>query len=162
MTCRERLEAWLREQQVAFAVQHHAQRFTAQEVAQSEHIPGRLLAKVVVAIADGKQVLLVLPAPWRVDLAKAAAALGAKELRLAREEEFAAAFPDCEVGAMPPFGNLYGLPVAVDRSLAADETIYFQAGTHTDTLSLKYADFVRLAQPAVREFAHHESLTASH
>ncbi len=154
MRCRERLEATLREHQVPFQVQHHAQAFTAQEVSESEHIPGRLLAKVVIVIADGKSFMLVLPGPLKVDLAKAAKVLGAREARLAREEEFVTAFPDCEVGAMPPFGNLYNLPVFVDRSLQEDETIYFQAGTHTDTIALRYADFERLVKPSVASFGY--------
>ncbi len=155
MKAKEKLEAYLRENKVPFQVQHHPIAFTAQEIAASEHIPGRMLAKVVIVLAEGKMVMLALPAPYRVDLAKAAALLGAKEVRLAREEEFAAAFPDCEVGAMPPFGNLYDLPVYVDKALAEDETIVFNAGTHMDTMSLKYADFERLVRPTVAEFAYH-------
>ena len=154
MNCKERLEAYLRDNKVPFQVQHHPVAYTAQEIAASEHVPGKMLAKVVMAFADGKMVMLALPAPYRVDLAKAGAVLGAKEVRLAHEEEFAAAFADCEVGAMPPFGNLYDLPVYVDKALAEDETIVFQSGTHTDTISMKYADFERLAKPAVAEFAH--------
>jgi Ala-tRNA(Pro) deacylase len=79
--------------------------------------------------------------------------LGAGEVRLTEEERFAEAFPDCEVGAMPPFGNLYGVPVCVDRALAKDETIVFRAGTHTDTMSVAYADFERLVEPLVADFA---------
>ncbi len=155
MNCKERLEAYLRENKVPFQMVHHPLAYTAQEVAAAEHVPGKMLAKVVVVFADGKLAMMALPAPFRVDLNKAAAALAAKEVRLAHEEEFAAAFPDCEVGAMPPFGNLYELPVCVDKALAEDETIIFQAGTHTDTISLKYADFQRLVKPKVAEFAHH-------
>lgn len=155
MQCKDRLEAYLRDNRVPFQVQHHPLAYTAQEVAASEHIAGRLLAKVVIVFADGKTVMLVLPAPSRVDRARAAAVLGASEVRLAKEREFAATFPDCEPGAMPPFGNLYNLPVYVDRALTEDETIYFQAGTHTDTMSLKYADFARLVNPTVAEFAYH-------
>jgi Ala-tRNA(Pro) deacylase len=153
MKCRERLEAYLRDNGVPFQVQHHPLAYTAQEVAASEHLPGKLLAKVVMALADGKQVMLVLPTPYHVDLARAAAALTAKEVRLAQESDFAADFPDCEVGAEPPFGNLYGLPVYVDPALAEDETIVFRAGTHTDTMSLKYADYARLVKPNVVAFA---------
>jgi len=155
MNCKERLDAYLRENKVPFQVIHHPLAYTAQEVAAAEHVPGKMLAKVVMVFADGKLVMLALPAPHRVDLNKAAAALGAKEVRLAHEEEFVAAFPDCEVGAMPPFGNLYDLPVYMDKALAEDDTIIFQAGTHTDTVSLKYADFERLVKPRVGDFAHH-------
>ena len=153
MDCKERLEAFLRQNKVPFQVVHHPLAYTAQEVAAAEHVPGRMLAKVVMALADGKMVMLALPAPSRVDLTKAASMLGAKEVRLAHEEEFAAAFPDCEVGAMPPFGNLYDLPVFVDKALTEDEDIVFNAGTHTDTISMKYADYERLAKPTAGEFA---------
>ena len=148
----DRLQQFLGDSGVPFQVQHHARVFTAQEVAAAEHIPGQQLAKVVIAVADGKPVILALPAPYRVDTAAAAVVLGAREVRLAAEQEFAATFPDCEVGAMPPFGNLYGVEVYVDQALAEDETIVMRAGTHTETLSLKYADFARLAQPRVGKF----------
>ena len=96
-----------------------------------------------------------LPAPYQVVLEKAGKVLGAEEARLAEEEEFEGAFPDCEVGAMPPFGNLYDLPVYVEEALAEDETIFFRAGTHTDTMSVRYVDFEQLVEPTVAEFAHH-------
>jgi len=115
MTCKERLEAYLREQQAPFAIQHHRAAYSAQDVAASEHIPGKLVAKVVMAFADGKLVMLVLPASHRVDLVRASTAIGAKSVYLAGERELAVAFPDCEVGTMPPFGNLYYVPVYVDR-----------------------------------------------
>lgn len=153
MQCKERLEAYLRENKVPFQTQHHAQVFTAQEVAGSEHIAGKMLAKVVMVLADGKLTMLALPAPYVVDFSKTKAALGAQEVRLAEEREFTSAFPDCAVGAMPPFGDLYDLPVCVDKALADDETIVFNAGTHTDTMSLKYADYERLAKPTVADFS---------
>jgi Ala-tRNA(Pro) deacylase len=154
MECREQLESYLRQNGVAFETRHHPRAFTAQEVSELEHIPGKLMAKVVIVIADDKKVMLVLPAPWRVDLDRVASALGAQAARLAREEEFVAAFPDCELGAMPPFGNLYRLPVYVERSLAEDPTIYFAAGTHTDTMGVSYSDFARLVRPTVTAFGH--------
>jgi Ala-tRNA(Pro) deacylase len=149
------LETYLRDNQVAFENQHHRTAFTAQAVAESEHIPGRFLAKVVMVVADGELVMLVLPATKRADVAQVAALLDAREVRLATEAEFAATFPDCEIGAMPPFGNLYGVPVYVDKILAEDEAIFVQAGTHTDTISLKYADFARLVKPIEADFARH-------
>ncbi len=156
MECKEELENYLRTNKVDFEVRHHPVAYTAQEIAAREHISGKMLAKVVMIIADGNLVMLSLPAPYRVDLDRAAAMLGAKEVRLAKEDEFAAAFPRCEVGAMPPLGNLYGLDVYVDNTLAEDECIVFQAGTHTDTISMKYADFARLARPKVADFARHK------
>ncbi len=156
LDCRDRLENYLRENTVPFEVQHHPRVVTAQEVAATEHIPGKMLAKTVMVLADGEMAMLALPAPYEVDLEKVGEALGAREVRLAEEEEFENAFPDCEVGAMPPFGNLYELPVYVEEALAEDETIFFRAGTHTETMSLKYADFEQLVQPTVAEFARRD------
>jgi Ala-tRNA(Pro) deacylase len=151
--CKVRLEAYLREKQVPFDIRHHPRAVTAQEVAASEHVPGKMLAKTVMVLADGKMVMLALPAPYQVDMEKASTALGAGEVHLALEGEFEGTFPDCEVGAMPPFGNLYEVPVYVEEALAEDETIVFRAGTHTDTMSVRYADFERLVEPTVAEFA---------
>jgi|SRR5271157_832043 len=153
MQCKERLEAYLREHQVPYMLQHHAQAFSAQKIAESEHIPGKIVAKTVIVLADNKLIALVLPASYHADLNKVMAILGARDIRLAHEAEFANAFPDCEVGTMPPFGNLYGIAVYVDKSLTEDEMIVFPVGTYTDTMSLTYADFERLVQPIVIEFA---------
>jgi Ala-tRNA(Pro) deacylase len=152
MTGKERLEDYLRQNRVAYAVQHHPLAYTAQEVAESEHIPGQQLAKVVMAFRDGKLVMLVLAASTTIDLAQAEKVLDAQAFDLAHEAEFARVFPDCEVGTMPPFGNLYDIPVYVEQSLAENETIYFQAGNSTDTMSVRYADFARLVQPRVVTF----------
>jgi Ala-tRNA(Pro) deacylase len=147
------LEFYLREQAVPFSVHHHPPVYTAQRLAQVEHVPGRMVAKVVIAFADDQQmVMLCLPAPCRVNMLKLMDLLGTDNLRLAREDEFERAFPDCEVGAMPPFGNLYRMPVFVDRQLAADERIMFPAGRHTDTFEMAYADFARLVHPLVGDF----------
>jgi Ala-tRNA(Pro) deacylase len=118
-----------------------------------EHVPGRMVAKVVIAIADDEQmVMLCLPAPCRVNMLKLMDLLGTDDVRLAREDEFAREFSDCEIGAMPPFGNLYRMPVFVDKQLAADERIVFAAGLHTDTVEMHYADFARLVHPVVGDF----------
>jgi Ala-tRNA(Pro) deacylase len=151
--CRDRLENYLRENQVPFEEQHHPRAVSAQEVAASEHIPGRMLAKTVMVLSDEGIAMLALPATYQVDLEMAAAALGVDETHLAQEEEFADTFADCEVGAMPPFGNLYGVPVYVERTLAEDETIVFRSGTHTQTMSVSYSDFERLVEPTVAQFA---------
>lgn len=153
MKCQEQLEQYLRDRQVAYLIQHHPQVYTSQNIAECEHISGKKVAKSVIVIADGNEALLVLPATCRVDLDKARSCLKARDVRLAREEEFRNSFPDCEVGAMPPFGNLYHLPVYVELSLTGQETIVFPCGTHTETMSLKYADFERLVQPTIAEFA---------
>ena len=154
MTCRERLEQWLRDAGVSFEFQHHRTVFTAQEVAQSEHIPGRTVAKAVMVDVDGRLAMLVLPASSKADLGKVIQALHAERVRLASEEEFRRAFPDCETGAMPIFGNLYGVPVVVDPGLAENESIVSQAGTHGDTVRVRYIDFERLVRPEVAELAH--------
>jgi Ala-tRNA(Pro) deacylase len=153
--CFHRIKTYLRHHRVEFDAQHHPLAYTAQEVAASEHLPSQQMAKVVMVVADGKLAMLVLPASHRVDEERAAAALNAKVVRLAREDEFASIFADCDVGAMPPFGNLYGVPVYVDITLAEDETITFQAGTHTWTISVRYADFERLVGPVVADLALH-------
>ncbi len=153
MQCKERLEHYFCEHQIPFQVQQHPIAYTAQDVAASEHIPGKLVTKVVIVSADNQMVMLVLPAPFRVDFGRVSQALGAREVRLVQESELKVAFPDCEVGAMPPFGTLYHLPMYVEKRLAEDETIVFPVGTHTETMRLTYADYERLIQPTLAEFA---------
>jgi Ala-tRNA(Pro) deacylase len=155
MPCRDRLEQYLREQQVTYEVQHHPLAYTAQEVAESEHVPGNDMAKTVIVITDDRTVMVIVPATRRIQVSRLATALNATQARLADEKEFGTSFPDCEVGAMPPFGNLYGMDVYVDRTLAEDERILFRAGTHTDTMRIKYADFARLVNPSVVDVAYH-------
>jgi len=144
-----KLREYLDTQKVPYEVLSHRQAFTAQEIAQAQHVPGRELAKVVMVRSGGAFVMLVVPAPYRVDLERAKLAVGKTDLVLATEDEFRGLFPQCEAGAMPPFGNLYGLPVYVDQTLTRDEEIVFNAGTHTQTVKMKYADFARLVQPKV-------------
>jgi Ala-tRNA(Pro) deacylase len=153
MSCIATLETYLHEHQVHYTVQHHPPAFTAPAVAASEYLPAMMMAKVVVVVADEALVMLVLPANYRVDMALLYAILGVRKVHLADERALAPTFPDCEVGAMPPFGNLYGMPVYVAEQLATLRHIVFQAGTHTDTIEIAYADFARLVQPAVADFA---------
>lgn len=153
MKCRERLEQYLRENAAGFEVMTHSQAFTMQEVAAALHVPGRQVAKVVIVCADDDKAMLVLPAPSRLNTAKARDLLNVKKVRIAKEKEFSDLFPDCATGAMPPFGNLYDLPVYVDQSLAEEPNIVFRIGTHRETMKMAYADFSRLAQPTVGEFA---------
>jgi Ala-tRNA(Pro) deacylase len=155
MSCIARLESYLRDQQVDYSVQHHPPAFTAQAVAASEHLPAMLMAKVVVVVADETLAMLVLPAASRIDMALLYHALGVRNLHLAEEGTLTSTFPDCDIGAMPPFGNLYGMPVYVAEQLATQKQIVFQAGTHTDTIEIAYADFARLVQPTVADFARH-------
>jgi Ala-tRNA(Pro) deacylase len=153
MSCKEQLMTYLSERQVPFEVQEHRIAYTAQDMAAVEHIPGKLVAKAVIGFADDQMVMLVLPSTYVVDYAKAASMLGARAFRLAAEHEFTAAFPDCQIGALPVFGNLYHLPLYVDKSLTADETITFPAGSHTDSITIPYTDFERLARPRVVDVA---------
>ncbi len=155
MECKEKLEKYFRENGVKYTAVTHPTAYTAQEVAAAEHVQGRQFAKVAMVNADGKMVMLVLPASHRIDFPKLKAALQAKDARLAKENEFENLFPDCDTGAMPPFGNFYNVPVYVDTALTSDPEIVFNAGTHRDTLRVQYADYARLAQPKVIEFAAH-------
>jgi Ala-tRNA(Pro) deacylase len=155
MAARQRLEKYLRENGVAFETMSHSVAYTAQEVAAAQHTPGSRLAKVVLADADGRMVMLVLPASYRIDFPKLRKALKASKVRLAKEEEFAGTFTDCEVGAMPPFGDLYGLPVYVDESLAKAKEMVFKVGSHTTSFKMKYSDYERLVQPEIVDFAVH-------
>ena len=157
MSCKERLVTYLQEQHVSFQTHEHRTAYTSDQMAEAEHIPGKLVAKAVMAFADGKMVMLVLPSTYLVNYTKAAAALGVHTFRLAAEDEFTNTFPDCEIGAMPVFGNLYGLPVYVDMSLTEDESIMFPAGTHTESIRVPYADFERLAQPKIVELARQKA-----
>jgi len=146
---------YLKEHGVAFEVRMHAPAYTAQEVAAEEHVSGNELAKAVTVKADENFLLCVLPASYKLDMKKVARAANAKKVRLADETEMAKLFPDSEVGAEPPFGNLYNLPTFVDEHLAGDKEIVFQAGTHRDAIRMSYADYARLARPTVTDLAVH-------
>jgi Ala-tRNA(Pro) deacylase len=148
-----KLREYLDKNGVKYEVGAHRQAFTAQEVAEAQHVKGKEVAKVVMLRSGGDFIMAVLPAPYRVDLERAKGALGKTDLALATEQEFAGLFPQCEAGAMPPFGNLYRLPVYVDQTLTRDDDIVFNAGTHTQTVKMKYADFARLVQPTVVSIA---------
>ncbi len=155
MDCKAKLEKYFRDNGVEFKAMTHPTAYTAQDVAAAQKVKGKQVAKVVMALADGKAVMLVMPASYRTDFSKLKGVLKAKEGRLAKEEEFSGLFPDCDTGAMPPFGNMYNVPVYVDRSLTEDPEIVFQAGSHRDTMKITYQDYARLAQPIVADFATH-------
>jgi Ala-tRNA(Pro) deacylase len=144
-----KLKNFLDANHVRYEVRSHRTAFTAQEVAAAEHIPGREMAKVVMVRDGADYVMTVLPAPHHLDLERLERATGRSGLRIATEEQFAGLFPGCVPGAMPPFGNLYGLPVWVDEALTRDDEIAFNAGNHEQTVHLRYADFARLVQPRV-------------
>jgi Ala-tRNA(Pro) deacylase len=137
---------------------HHRAAYTAQEVAAAEHVSGHRLAKVVVAMADGRPVELVLPASRRVDLARLRQALGAGEVRLASEAEIEKIFPDCEVGAIPPLGHCREVPVLMDPALKVEGDIIMQAGTHEDAVRVRYEDWFALVHPRVASFTAEAAL----
>jgi Ala-tRNA(Pro) deacylase len=145
------LKELLDSQGVKYLTISHSPAYTAQEVAASAHVAGKEMAKTVVVKLDGKVAMAVLPASDRVDLHRLEEAAGATEVELADEQEFKALFPECELGAMPPFGNLYGMEVFVADSLSEDEQIAFNAGTHTELIRMSYRDYERLVQPKVVE-----------
>lgn len=148
------IEQFLGNRGIPYSVLHHPPAYTAQEEAAVAHVPGRRWAKVVACVADGAPVLAVVPAPAVVDMDRLKQITGANEIRLATEREFEPLYPDCETGAMPPFGPLYGQPVFVDRLLVEGEhEIVFNAGSHSDAIQMRCADFVRLVQPTVGDFA---------
>ena len=135
--------------------EHHVHRtaYKAREVAEQELVPETMVAKTVVVKTGDDYAMVVLPASAKVNLASLKRALDVNEVRLATESEFKGLFPDSDLGAMPPFGNLYGLPVYVEESLTRDLEIVFNAGTHQDTIRMKYQDFERLVKPQVYSFA---------
>ncbi len=149
----QKLKEFLDRENVRYVVIHHSPAFTAQEIAASAHVPGQELAKTVMVKVDGRMAMAVLPASFRVDMDLLRDALGAAEVQLASEREFKDMFPACEVGAMPPFGNLYDMDVYVSESLTEDEQIAFNAGSHTELIRMAYADFERLVQPKVIQLA---------
>jgi Ala-tRNA(Pro) deacylase len=155
MTILKKLKDYLEKNQVRYEVGYHERVYTSQEIAAAMHVPGKELTKVIMVKADGKMVMLVLPASYRVETKKLKKVFQCKRLGIAKEKDFEEHFPDCEIGAMPPFGNLYNLEVWVDQVLAEDEFIVFQAGSHVETLRIKYSDYARLVSPKVGDFSVH-------
>lgn len=137
------------ETKVTYEIFDHALAYTTQEIAARQHVPGDQMAKVVILEVDGKLIMAVITGNQNIDLDTARDNLGAKQVRLAGEDEFAWRFPGCDNGAMPPFGNLFGLRVIVDPALAKDEFIYFNAGNHVQTVRLRYQDFLALVKPQI-------------
>jgi len=152
MAIAKNLLEMLKKEKVKYEHVAHPEVYTTQEVAAVEHERGRHVVKTVVVKADGKLVLAAVPSAMKVDVKALGKLLGAKQVEVAQEHEFANMFPDCEVGAMPPFGNLYGLPLWLDARLTACKEVVFNAGTHTDTVKMSFKDFERLASPEVGEF----------
>jgi len=142
-----KIKEFLDSHQIKYVVISHSVAYTAAGIAGLTHIPGRELAKTVIVKVDGTLAMAVVSASQRVDLAFLKAATGAKSVDLASENEFKERFPDCEVGAMPPFGNLYGMAVFADQGLALDKEIAFNAGSHRELVRLAWEDFERLVEP---------------
>jgi Ala-tRNA(Pro) deacylase len=138
---------------VKYTTIKHSPAYTAQELAATTHVSGKEVAKTIMVNVDGKAVMAVVPSPSKLDLQRLREAAGGKATSLLTESEFAGRFSGCELGAMPPFGNLYGMDVYVDEKLADDAEIVFNAGTHTEAMRLPYADFERLVKPKVAQLA---------
>lgn len=148
----EMLKQFLDAKHVKYVNVKHSQAYTAQEVAASAHIPGRTMAKVVIVELDGEMAMAALPANRKVVLQDLRDVTGSEYVRFVAEDKFKSRFPDCEIGAMPPFGNLYNMEVFVAESLALNPAIAFNAGSHEEIIKLAYADFERLVNPTVLSF----------
>ena len=144
---------YLDRESIRYTVISHSPAFTAQEIAAASHISGRELAKTVIVRIDGELAMAVLPASYRVDIELLGELSGAVRIEMAHENDFRDVFQGCETGAMPPFGNLFDMPVHVADDLANDEYIAFNAGSHTELIQMRYADFERLVHPRVLDFA---------
>ena len=140
---------------VHYEVSEHPPAFSAQQMAAAEHEPGKYVAKPVIVKADGKYLMCVLSACYKIDLAALKSRLGAKAVALAEEKEIADLFDDCELGAEPPFGNLYDLPTIMDKALEKDDHIKFQAGTHAKAIRMSMKDYLKLVKPKLLEFSYH-------
>lgn len=149
----DRIVRYLQRQRIPFARRWHPRAVTAQELAHSMHVSGYRIGKTVVLDVDGETYLAVVPAPARIDAARVAEELGADSAVLRDEEEFADLFPDCELGSEPPFGQLYGLKVLVDESLAGDEPLLLRAGSHEEVIELTGDDFLAIEKPTVARIA---------
>ncbi len=149
MPIMKKLRELFDEEKVSYEVYNHPLAYTAQEIAATQHFSGDAMAKVVMLKVDGALAMAVLMGSDKVSLATVREGLNAREVQLATEDEFVSRFPNCEIGAMPPFGNLFGIPVYADPALEKDEHIYFNAGNHVQTVRLRYKDYERLVHPRV-------------
>lgn len=149
----QKLKQFLDDQNIQYVIISHSPAYTASKIAATAHIPGKELAKTVMIKVDGEMAMAVLPASKKVDFDPLTKIAGADAVELASETEFRDLFPECETGAMPPFGNLYGMKVFVAEALAEDEEIAFNAGSHTELVRMTYADFERLVDPELGRFS---------
>jgi Ala-tRNA(Pro) deacylase len=148
----KRLIDYLNQSKVEYEILHHTEAVTAQRIAQAEHIKGRHQAKVVMIKSGDQHLMMVLPADHQIDLEKVEKVVG-QAVSLDKEENFKSLFPESITGAMPPFGNLYGLATYVDKHLAEQDYIVFEAGTHTDAIIMSYRDYEKIVQPKVEDLA---------
>ncbi len=153
-----KLKEFLDENNVRYVTVSHSPAYTAQEIAAKAHLPGKEIAKTVLVKVDGKLAMAVLPGSFKIDFENLKKVLGSDSVRLADENEFIDKFPDCEVGAMPPFGNLYGVDVFVANSLAEDEEIAFNACSHSQLIKMSYSDYEKLVKPVRLDFAFQSKL----
>jgi Ala-tRNA(Pro) deacylase len=152
----KKLKEFLDSERVKYLTVNHSPAYTAQEIAASAHVRGKEMAKTVIITIKGKMAMAVLPASRKIGFDMLREAAGAETVQLASEQAFRDMFPGCEVGAMPPFGNLYGMDVYVSKQLAEDEEIVFNAGSHTELIRMGYKDFERLVKPKVARIAYGE------
>ena len=150
----EKLRKYLDSNHIKYVVLSHSLAYSAQEVAATVHIPGKEIAKTVLVNVNGKMGMTVLPASYNINFNRLMIALGGGDVFLAPESELLDIFPDCELGAMPPFGNLYNMEVFVAKSLAEDEEISFNAGSHTEIIKMDYKDFAQMVEPKEISFTN--------
>jgi len=153
MSVLNKLKEYLDGNNIRYMIIYHSPAYTGQELAESVHISGKEIAKTVILKAGGSYMMAVLPASRKINFDYLEEQIAAKGCRLAEEDEIKNLFPDCEVGAMPPFGNFYDMPVYAASALSEDEEIVFNAGTHTDAIRMSYNDYIRLAGPNVINFS---------
>jgi len=149
-----KVQEYLDGKKVKYVIKSHSVAYTTPEIAALAHVPGKEWAKTVIIKVDGEMAMAVLPASYRIDFNDLKNAIGQKNIELATEEEFENKFVDCELGAMPPFGNLYDMTVFVAESLAEDEEITFNACTHKKLIQMAYKDFENLVKPKVIKFSY--------
>jgi Ala-tRNA(Pro) deacylase len=161
MSIPQRIRMYLDSQNIPYEWLQHAEAFTAQEVAHALHLSGKKLAKTVIVEADNRMIMAVLPASHRLVMSELRGAVEARDVRLVPETELEKIFPGCDLGAIPPLGDLYGMDVWVDRTIADQPEIVFNAGTHRDAVRMQYGDFARLAKPRVGRFAELRAAAAA-
>jgi Ala-tRNA(Pro) deacylase len=149
------LQSYLDDQGVNYKLSQHQPTYTSQDLAATEHIPGRQVIKPVIVRADGEWFMCALPASYRVDLRELREQLRANDVLLADEQSLSRLFPECELGAEPPIGRLFGMPTLMDESLVADDMVTFQAGTHTESVTMPLAEYRRIADPEIAHFGRH-------